>query len=552
MLAAHMDFTTEDIDRVRRFWRAPRMAVRPGLKAVQMFDAIASGNIRALWVMATNPAVSLPRADRVRAALGRLDFFAVSDVVLSNDTMRSGAHVLLPAAAWGEKDGTVTNSERRISRQRAFLALPGEARPDWWIVGEVARRLGFAGAFSYRNAAAVFREHAALSAFENDGARGFHIGGLADATDGSYARMAPVQWPARSASETSEQRVFANGIFPTPDGKARFIPIAPPALASATRPERPLRLNTGRVRDQWHTMTRTGRSPRLGAHVPEPCIAVHPDDARTAGLADGGLARITSIHGTTLLRVRADPGQKRGDVFAPIHWSAETSSHGRIGALVDPATDPHSGQPEMKATPVALAPARFGGAGFLLARGTSGEIRMADTIFASSWWSRVSIESGRGWLIATDLAPTDALTWFETRFAGCEITDFIDEPAGTYRGAAFSGGRIEAALFLGRPGDVPGWDSIKALFAAESVAERRRRLVLHGSDADGGEETGAIVCACFGVAAAAIVKAIRGGSACTVAEIGAALKAGTNCGSCMPELRGLLARTLAGTAEKTP
>ena len=133
-LAAHMGFTPPEIDRVRRFWNAPRMATREGLKAVQMFEAIARGEIKALWVMATNPAVSLPRAGAVREALGKLELFVVSENVRSNDTVNAGAHVLLPAAAWGEKDGTVTNSERRISRQRAFLPLPGEARPDWWIV----------------------------------------------------------------------------------------------------------------------------------------------------------------------------------------------------------------------------------------------------------------------------------------------------------------------------------------------------------------------------------------------------------------------------------
>src|SRR6185295_6175051 len=163
-LAAHMGFSPAEIDRVRRFWNAPRMAAREGRKAVQLFDAVARGEIKALWVMASNPAVSLPRAGAVRDALKTLELFVVSENVLSNDTVNAGAQVLLPAAAWGEKDGTVTNSERRISRQRAFLPLPGEARPDWWIVAEVAKRMGFADAFSYGSATDVFREHAALSA----------------------------------------------------------------------------------------------------------------------------------------------------------------------------------------------------------------------------------------------------------------------------------------------------------------------------------------------------------------------------------------------------
>src|SRR4051795_6910717 len=218
-LAAHMGFNVDDIDRVGRFWQAPRVATREGLKAVQLFDAIARGKIKALWVMATNPAVSLPRARQVREALGRLDLFVVSDNVAANDTVAAGAHVLLPAAAWGEKDGTVTNSERRISRQRAFLPPPGEAKPDWWMVTQVARRMGFAPAFPYRTAADIFREHAALSSFENGGRRAFDLGGLADIGDDAFAALDPVQWPMPAGEPRLARppgpRFFAHGGFYT-------------------------------------------------------------------------------------------------------------------------------------------------------------------------------------------------------------------------------------------------------------------------------------------------------------------------------------------------
>src|SRR5713101_3696119 len=220
-LAAHMSFVPEEIDRVGRFWQAPRVATREGLKAVQMFDAIARGKIKALWVMATNPAVSLPRASHVRDALKKLDLFVVSENVLANDTVNAGAHILLPATAWGEKDGTVTNSERRISRQRPFLPAPGEAKPDWWMVAEVARRMGFAAAFAYDSAADVFREHAALSAFENDGGRAFDLGGLAGISDGAFDALDPVQWPLRAGAPRQEirqeKRFFKAGGFYTPD-----------------------------------------------------------------------------------------------------------------------------------------------------------------------------------------------------------------------------------------------------------------------------------------------------------------------------------------------
>src|SRR5205823_5128760 len=221
----------------------------------------------ALWVMATNPAVSLPRADVAAAALKKLELFVVSENVLATDTADL-AHVLLPALAWGEKSGTVTNSERRISRQRAFLPPPGEAKPDWWIVSEIARRLGFGAAFDFRSVADVFREHAALSAFENAGGRDFDIGALKSVSDEAFDELAPVLWPARE-NTPPQQRVFADGGFFANDHKARFIAPEIPALRTETSAGRPLRLNTGRIRDQWHTMTRSGASPRLGQHLPE-------------------------------------------------------------------------------------------------------------------------------------------------------------------------------------------------------------------------------------------------------------------------------------------
>src|SRR6266568_986282 len=256
-LAAHMAFTSEDIDRVRRFWNAPRVAAREGAKAVQMFDAIARGRIKALWVMATNPAVSLPRASHVREALKKLDLFVVSENVLANDTVNAGAHILLPASAWGEKEGTVTNSERRISRQRRFLPLPGEAQPDWWMVTQVARRMGHAEEFAYESAADIFREHAALSTFENGGARDFDLGALSRISDDSFDGLVPVLWPCREGETTGDMRFFASGGFFTSDHKARFVVPEVPALRGAATNEFPFVLNTGRVRDQWHTMTRT-------------------------------------------------------------------------------------------------------------------------------------------------------------------------------------------------------------------------------------------------------------------------------------------------------
>ena len=528
-LAAHMGFSEAEIDRVRRFWDAPRMARREGLKVVQMFEAIERGEIKALWVMATNPAVSLPRAGAVRDALAKLELLVVSENVISNDTVTAGAHVLLPAAAWGEKDGTVTNSERRVSRQRAFLPLPGEAKPDWWIVTQVARRLGFARAFAYASAADIFSEHAALSAFENDGARDFDLGALAELSDEAYDALDPVQWPARGETTATETRFFANGGFFTPDRKAHFIAPEPPRPRAAVAPEFPLRLNTGRVRDQWHTMTRTGQSPRLGAHLPEPFVEVHPDDAETAGLIDGGFARVTTQHGACVLKVIISEGQRRGSLFVPIHWSAANASSARIGELVTPATDPFSGQPEAKATPAAVTPIEFAYRGFALSR--------APLVLPNTWWVRVAVAGGHGYLFATDLAPPRWHRHAQAAFGDAELAEYVDAPREIFRLAAFRAGRLEGCLFVGPAGMAPQWDAVKALFEAEALANEQRRMLLSGRAADGLAYTGPVICACFGVGLATIRDALDSGAAASVEDIGRALRAGTNCGSCLPELK---------------
>ena len=355
-LAAHMDY--EDpaaVDRVRRFWRAPAIATGPGPKAVELFERVARGEIRVLWVMATNPAVSMPSSDAVRRALEACPLVIVSDAMRWSDTVER-AYIRLPALAWGEKDGTVTNSERRISRQRSFLPPPGEARPDWWIVSEVARRLGFGEAFAYSGPAAIFREHAALSAFENDGSRDFNLAALAAIDDQVYDALAPVQWPVTKSAPRGTERLFGDGEFFTPSGRARLMPLSPRPAAHPAAADYPITLMTGRERDHWHTLNRTGKSPRLALRAPEPQIALHPADVRRFHLADGGLARLESRWGAMVARVRATAEQVPGTAFAPMHWSDHFAAGARVNAVAHPAVDPISGQPEFKSIPVRLSP----------------------------------------------------------------------------------------------------------------------------------------------------------------------------------------------------
>ena len=526
MLAAHMGFAPDEVDRVRRFWNAPRMAEREGLKAVQMFEAIERGEIKALWVMGSNPAVSLPRAGAMQQALKKLELFVVSENVLNNDTVSAVPHVLLPAAAWGEKDGTVTNSERRISRQRRFLPSSGGVKPDWWIVSEVARHLGFGDAFAYRSAAGIFREHAALSGFENNGARLFDLGGLASISDEDYDALEPVQWPARANGGGPPARLFTDGGFSTPDKKARFIGPEKPALSEATCNEFPLRLNTGRLRDQWHTMTRTGLSPRLGAHKPEPFVEVHPLDAKRFGLANGGFARLKSRYGSCVLKVVSSAGQQQGSVFAPIHWSNANASSARIGDLVSPQSDPFSGQPEAKATPVSIERLDFAYRGFALARGP----------FAfpeGCWWTQVALPGTAGFLFASNDEPEAWRSLTPKLFPEAALTEFVDRKRGVYRAAAFVDGRLEGAVFLGPANAPPQWSDLREIVEGPGLAE-----------------SGQVVCACFGVGVAAIADAVASRKAASVEEIGKALRAGTKCGTCQPEIKTIVAHELSSRNSK--
>ena len=358
-LAAHMDFAPADVDRVGRFWRAPRMATKPGLKAVDLFEAVGRGEIKAVWIMATNPVASLPNADAVRDALRNCEYSIVSEAIRATDTV-DACRIRLPALAWAEKDGTVTNSERGISRQRPFLPAPGEARQDWWILSQVAQRLGFGDAFAWTGVADIFREHAALSAFENDGTRDFDIGAYAAIDDEAYRTALAVRLGRR--------RFFADGGFFHADRRARFIATVPRPPVHAPNIERPLRLNTGRVRDQWHTMTRTGKSVRLAGHRPEPTVELHPRDAAARGIANGAIVRIESRWGHAVLRAHLSESVRPGEAFAPMHWTAQVSRAGRINAAVNPAVDPISGQPELKHTPVEIRALAVQWHGTILAR----------------------------------------------------------------------------------------------------------------------------------------------------------------------------------------
>jgi len=542
MLAAHMELANPlHRDIVQDFWQSPQMADRPGLKAVDLFQAIEQGKVKAVWVIGTNPVVSLPDADQARRALAQCELVVASDIVTRTDT-NDAAHVLLPALGWGEKDGTVTNSERRISRQRAFLSAPGEARADWDILCDVARRMGFVG-FDYAGQHEIFDEHARLSAFRNGDAddrhapRMFDIGGLTGLGEEAYDELVPVQWPLRTATAPGTQRLFEDGRFAFGDGRARFVATAARAPANSADDDFPLILNTGRVRDQWHTMTRTGRAARLADHLPEPFVDMHPQDALLCGVGEGKLARVTSRWGAMVARVRFGGGIPRGSVFVPIHWNNQFSSDARVGAVVNPAVDPVSGEPEFKHTPVRVDEFRVSWHGFALSRNAL----PADAL---TYWTRIQGKQFHRYEFAGRDVVTDRTAWARALLGvqdpDADWLEYEDRTAGVYHAGYVVNDRIEACVYISTRAELPSRAWLSQLFGQERLEDADRIGLLLGQPLEKTADAGPTICSCFGVGRNTICDAVRKHDLKTPAEITACVKAGGNCGSCVPELRKLL------------
>jgi len=516
-LAAHMDFAPENVARVGRFWGVDGVASKPGLKAVDLFRRLGEGKIKAIWIMATNPAVSMPDANAVRAALADCPFVVVSDCIADTDT-GAFAHVRLPAAGWGEKDGTVTNSDRTISRQRALFPCPEEVKPDWWIVAQVGQRMGWRTAFNYARPADIYREHARLSTYQNEGRRLFDIGGHAAIGNHDYDAMQPWRWGGRP---------FADGRFPTPDGKARLVPVTQAPFQEPLA-RWPMTLNTGRYRDHWHSMTRTGLSPKLARHRQEPLVELHPDDATALGIADGDLVRVSTAQGGSVYRALLHAGQRRGEVFVPIHWTDRTSSGGRTGLLPRQLVDPHSGQPGFKSTPVRVERLAPAWRGFLIARDAPPAIDIA-------YATRVRVP--QGWLVELAGDGDPALVAGQILPRGDRI-EASDSARGRMRVAILESGRLVAALHIARDGTLPSrdWlvDQLRTTDDASPVA------LLAGRPAVPQADRGAIVCVCFDVGLNTLVRAIADQSLASVEAVGAALSAGSNCGSCRPAIQKLI------------
>lgn len=535
-LAAHMDFDADSTDKVARFWQAPSIAKSPGLKAVDMFDAVASGQIKAIWIMATNPAVSLPDSQFIAKALSRCPLVVVSDCYADTDTVAL-ADVRLPAQGWGEKDGTVTNSERCISRQRRFAEPEFDARADWRIVCDVAQAMGFRAGFNFTSPAQVFAEHAALSAFENRGERLFDLSAYTHMTEEAFDQMRPAQWPPN-------RRPFGDRLFSTPDGRARFVGSSASRKIS-TNSDFPLLLNTGRLRDQWHTMSRTGLAAVLNQHTPEPRLDIHPQDAQRLDIAADQLVEVLAPTGKAYYLATLTESVGVGEVFAPIHWTQAHAGSSVVSTLVPRAVDPFSGQPQSKQVAVAISPVT----NMLWMRGVlyqADQLRLLRSLLNehSTYWCAL---------------PGSAGVLFESACGASEAADLFAALTNQFKQAnwsSFRSGSAEKRMLL-----LDGQEPLMALCqssqrsalpvfaqivagsvhgvgdtAQPDTPDSRWRALAYSAQA---VDTSMQICSCFQVSQSQISQSLADGVT-TVEGLGSALKCGTNCGSCVPELKRLI------------
>lgn len=346
MLAAHRSLANaQHREEVAKFWGVDSISGKPGYTATQMIEALERGELKALWIICTNPLVSWPDARRAEAALANAKFVVVQDISRRSDTLQF-ADLILPAAGHFEKEGTMTNSERRITHLDKIVDPPGEALPDAEILCRFAKAMGFKG-FDYTSVAEIYAEHCQLTKGTN-----IDISGL------SYARLrteGSMQWPVPEATHSGTARLFTDHAFYTPSGKAKFYSIDAENLSAAPTPELPLILTTGRIRDQWHTMTKTGKVNRLRQHIDKPFLEIHPDDAAARNIGEDDVVVIRNEQGDVRVRARISTEIKRGVVFLPMHWGRMlTKDAARANNLTTMLVDPASKEPDFKFSRVAV------------------------------------------------------------------------------------------------------------------------------------------------------------------------------------------------------
>ena len=529
---------------VARYWQVDALPETPGLTAVELFDAVAAGKIKALWIACTNPAQSLPDQSKVHAALAACPFVVVQEAFFTTETCEY-ADLLLPAASWGEKDGSVTNSERRISHVRRAIAAPGEARADWSITCDFARRLeqrlrpGLPGLFDFTSPEALFEEYKQLTA-----GRDLDLSGL------SYAlldSMGPQQWPFPKGARQGTARLYADGQFPTESGRARFLAESYRAPREKREARFPLTLNTGRLRDQWHGMSRTGTAARLFGHVEEAVLGLHPDEMRRRRLLNGELVKLRSRRGSLIVPVQADDSVRSGQAWLPMHWGKRFLKGLGVNVLTQPAFDPLSKQPELKQAGVEVEQVELPWQFFALVEGdiqqrfTALRPLFDDFAYASlslTGRERPALQIRAASAVAPKaelLASIDALL---------NLTDgpvlAYDDPQRTVgKRVRIEDGRITA---LRLAGETAARDWLKSLWSSgQADADLRRWLLapLSAPPGSAGPAAGKTLCNCLNVSESAVCAGILQGL--DLDGLKQQLKCGTSCGSCVPEIRRLLA-----------
>jgi assimilatory nitrate reductase catalytic subunit len=567
LLSAHRDMANPaHRAEVAALWGVPDVPSKPGKTAVEMFQAAADGEIKALWIACTNPAQSMPDQATVRRALERCEFVVVQEAFATAATC-DFADLLLPATTWGEKEGTVTNSERRISRVRAAVPAPGEARHDWQIVVDFAKRLEATAnqpkktGFPYKTPEHIWQEHR-----ESTRGRDLDITGL------SYhllEQQGPQQWPFCEGDTQGKTRLYEDGIFPTENSKAKFAALPWQPVAEPRESRYPFSLNTGRLRDQWHGMTRTGTLGRLFGHVPEPVVQLHHQDMERRGLKEGDLVQVTSKRGAIVLPLQASASLGLTQAFIAMHWGAESlsgrSSTGEVlagmNALTTSAYCPTSKQPELKHTAVKVTKAELPWTMLALAW-LPGDSALSTLTALRALMPRFEFAAcvpfGRertGVLLraAAHAAPDDAtLAQIETLLGmgGADTLRYIDHRLNQHRAARLQGSgaatRLEAVLLAG---DTRAECWIKPLLQNELPAEAYgRRLLMPGATAPVAlPASSPQVCNCFNVSEDAIRSALstcEGDAGQRLVALQGRLACGTNCGSCLPEVQRLVRATV--------
>ncbi|MDP3672368.1 MAG: molybdopterin-dependent oxidoreductase [Telluria sp.] len=556
LLSAHRDLgDPSDRAEVARLWGVDSVPANPGKSAVEMFDALASGEIKIVWIACTNPAQSMPDQKLIRAALEKAELVIVQEAYASTATV-AYADVLLPATTWAEKEGTVTNSERRITRVNAVLPKPGQTLHDWEIVGQFARKLAPllkrpVEPFIYESTEDIWNEHR-----ETTRGRDLDITGLSFKI---LAEQGPQQWPYPEGAASGKKRLYEDGIFPTANGRAKFVVTPYRPLAEPVDARYPLHLNTGRLRDQWHGMSRSGTVAQAFAHAAEPAVVMARADMDRRLLMDGDLVHVTSRRGSQILAAQAGEDMRSGQAFIAMHWGQEYlsgrgASHG-VNVLTQPAYDPSSKQPELKHCAVKVLKAELPGR--FLVFGWADETRalrlqaslrpfMEHFAFAScTLFGRA--RTGVLFRSADDYPAEAALVREIERLFGIDgpnVLRYDDKKRGNSRNILIEDGKLGAVALTG---DITAEHWLKQMLESESSVAGMGRLLLSPSSTapQGFKARGRIVCSCFNVAQAEIGAQLADmGEAAPQARLAALqekLKCGTNCGSCVPELKQMVA-----------